>query len=313
MDGSVNLAAEIDALFKLPLAQFTAARNALATRLQKTGQNADADRVKALRKPPVSAWVVNQLYWRSRGPFERLLTSSAELRRAQAGRLAGKPLGVHEPLKAHRDALNELSRQALVFLSQEGHAPHPDVLRRVTLDLQGLAARIGGDGDAASLGRLTADVDAPGFETLAALVPKGTAHPSGRKASRVLSFPPGRHAGAAERPSSSAARDEARRALARAQRAAAKKAVVDAGRALAAARKDAGKAEITMKEAAARLKAAERDRDRAAGLLDKASAKADAARTAARRAAAAAADAAQAVEDAERVLKGVRETLSDEA
>jgi len=52
---------EIDALFKLPLGEFTPARNALAARLKKAGEQAEADAVKALPKPSVAAWVVNQL------------------------------------------------------------------------------------------------------------------------------------------------------------------------------------------------------------------------------------------------------------
>ena len=52
-----NLENEIDALFVLPLADFTGARNALTARLKKDGRADDSERVKSLRKPPVSAWV----------------------------------------------------------------------------------------------------------------------------------------------------------------------------------------------------------------------------------------------------------------
>ena len=59
---------DIDELFKLPLAEFIGARNELATRLKKSGQANDANLVKTLAKPSVSAWTVNQLYWKpSRG------------------------------------------------------------------------------------------------------------------------------------------------------------------------------------------------------------------------------------------------------
>ena len=43
---------EIDALFRLPLTEFTAARNALATQITKAGRAAEAKRVKSLPKPP---------------------------------------------------------------------------------------------------------------------------------------------------------------------------------------------------------------------------------------------------------------------
>ena len=46
---------EIDALFRLPLAEFTSARNALASRLKKDGRANDAERVKLLTNPSISA------------------------------------------------------------------------------------------------------------------------------------------------------------------------------------------------------------------------------------------------------------------
>jgi hypothetical protein len=88
---------EVDALFKLPLGEFTSARNALAAELKKAGRPAEASAVKALVKPSVSAWVVNQLYWRHRGLFDRLVAAGDKMRHAQAaqgtGDSASKPSG----------------------------------------------------------------------------------------------------------------------------------------------------------------------------------------------------------------------------
>src|ERR1041384_90963 len=57
---------EVDALFKLPLAEFTSARNDLAARLKREGRANDSNFVKALAKPSISAWAVNQLHWNHR-------------------------------------------------------------------------------------------------------------------------------------------------------------------------------------------------------------------------------------------------------
>ena len=70
---------EIDALFTLPLAEFTSARNTLATRLKKEGRSHDADRVKLLGKPSISAWTVNQLYWEHRDAFDELIATGKRL------------------------------------------------------------------------------------------------------------------------------------------------------------------------------------------------------------------------------------------
>src|SRR5687767_3279222 len=82
-----DLSAEIDPLFQLPLAEFTGARNALAARLKKEGRSVEAERVKALLKPPAPAWAVNQLYWQDPKSFETLLATGERIRRAQTGKL----------------------------------------------------------------------------------------------------------------------------------------------------------------------------------------------------------------------------------
>src|SRR6185436_8887237 len=81
---------EVDALFKLPLAEFTGARNNLAARLKREGRANDSNRVKALAKPSLSAWAVNQLHWKHREAFDRLLVTSQRFRQAShtAGRIA---------------------------------------------------------------------------------------------------------------------------------------------------------------------------------------------------------------------------------
>jgi hypothetical protein len=51
-----DIGAEIDALFRGSLDEFTGARNALAKRLKNEGQMLDAERIKALVKPAWPAW-----------------------------------------------------------------------------------------------------------------------------------------------------------------------------------------------------------------------------------------------------------------
>src|SRR5262245_59519642 len=100
-------APDIDALYKLPLTEFTASRNALAGRLKKAGRTEDGDRVKALVKPSGPAWAVNQLYWQQRQLFERLIDSGDRLRKAQASKLAGRSGDIRGALDALRETLSE--------------------------------------------------------------------------------------------------------------------------------------------------------------------------------------------------------------
>ena len=161
---------DIDALFALPLAEFTSARNALAARLKQSGRADEAHRVKALSKPPVSAWAVNQLYRRHRKEFDRLIAAGQRFRQAQASQIAGKASDIRGPLDARREALLELSHLAAAVLRDADHNPTPDTMRRIATTLEAMSA-YGSLPDTSRPGYLTADLDPPGFESLAALTP----------------------------------------------------------------------------------------------------------------------------------------------
>jgi hypothetical protein len=165
-----HLETELDALFRLPLAEFTSARNALAAQLKKSGRGNDASYVKSLGKPPVSAWTVNQLYWDHREAFNELLSSGERFHKAQSSRSAGKVADMREALDARRKALAHLSDLATSLLQSAGNNPTLDTIRRITTTLEALSADTL-QTEAQRLGRLTKDVDPPGFETLASFVP----------------------------------------------------------------------------------------------------------------------------------------------
>src|ERR1044072_8265962 len=164
-----NIDDEIDSLSRLPLAEFPSARNTLAVRLKKEGRPNDADRVKLLAKPPISAWTVNQLYWNHRKAFDQLMASGKRLRPAQKLRLAGKVAGMRDSLDARREALVQLSELATELLHEAGSNSPPDTLRRVTTTLEAMSAHaLLPDGP--TPGRLSQDLDPPSFDSLASLM-----------------------------------------------------------------------------------------------------------------------------------------------
>lgn len=169
MKNGGKLKDEVDDLFKLPLAEFIDARNALAKRLKQSGQADDANLVKTLTKPSVSAWTVNQLYWNHRVAFDRLLAAGQRFHKAQGSGLAGKVADLRGSLDARREALTRLSELAESLLSDAGHNPSPDTIRRVTTTLEAISAHAS-VADGPTLGRLSQDVDPPGFELLASFV-----------------------------------------------------------------------------------------------------------------------------------------------
>ena len=166
-----DVEAELDELFALPLEEFTAARNQLASRLKGAGQAESAERVRELRKPSVPAWAVNQLARREPEALGRLVEAGERLRQAQAAALAGGDAGaVREATAAERDAARELTRLAERVLEDAGRKTTQAVVERISRTLRAAAI----DEEAAPLlarGQLTGEVDSPGFTAVASIAP----------------------------------------------------------------------------------------------------------------------------------------------
>lgn len=231
-----NLDTDIDALFQLPLADFTSARNELAGRLKKLGREMDAERVKSLAKPPAPAWAVNQLYWQDPKAIDRLLAVTERIRKAQTGQV--KNADIRELLDEKKRMMAELMDRASAILSDAGHAASPDAMRRVSATLESLAVW-GKTEDAAKAGRLTADLDPPGFDALAAMMGGGKI-----KSAQVLSF---RARKPAEDPAAARAR--------------ARESVQEAEKALREARREAERAQAALAKAQARTAAVEKQKE----------------------------------------------------
>src|SRR5947208_15486410 len=158
---------DINELFKAPLTEFITARKALAARLKKNGSASEAEGVRALAKPSISAWTVNQLYWRHLEAFDELIATGQRFRNAQA---SGKMVNMREALDARREALSHLSDLAIEVLRDAGHNPSLDTLRRIATTLEAVSAYTSLS-DGPSLGRLTEDIDPPGFDSLGSFAP----------------------------------------------------------------------------------------------------------------------------------------------
>jgi hypothetical protein len=158
---AVPLDREIDDLFQLPLAEFTRARNALI----KTVRGADATRVRTLGKPTVVAWAVNQVYWRARATFDRLMKAGDRLRHAQIAALTGKSADLRDANDAHRTALGDAVKEAERIASNAGSHPAPDALMR-TFEALSLAKD-----PPEHPGRLSGALQPAGFEALAGVTP----------------------------------------------------------------------------------------------------------------------------------------------
>ena len=166
-----ELESELDDLFGRSLDEFIGARNELAKRLRKAGQEDAAASVQALKKPSVPVWAVNQLARRYADDVQVLVDAGSRLRKAQeqAFRGGGRD-AVREATTAERDASRTLTRRAQELLAEEGRP----VTRAVTDRVGSLLRAASVTPEAAALlaaGRLTEEVESTGFGAVAGIAP----------------------------------------------------------------------------------------------------------------------------------------------
>jgi hypothetical protein len=215
--------------------------------------------VKSLAKPSISVWAVNQLYWRHRDEFEKLIAAGQRFRRAHTSR-TGKAGELNEALADRRDALNRLSDLASGLLRDAGHSPTLDTMRRIATTLEAMSAYAVLPEDQAA-GRLTKDLDPPGFESLAPFI--RAVATTRRPDETARASPPSKSAGAAitTRPDSATIKEahhveESRKA----KLAAAKLAAQNARKSLADAQAKVRSLEKAQQKADAEVKSAEKQK-----------------------------------------------------
>src|SRR5258706_4724508 len=175
---------EIDRLYQLPLEEFTPARNVLAK-----GAGGEAARVRALSKPPVAAWAVNQLYWRKTEVWNALLAAAENAQRVQRAVLAGRAGDVRAAGKVHDDAVEKAVRATLALLDEAGHPATDQTKHAIGTTLLALP------GDEPP-GHLSRTLQPAGFAILTGLsVAAGAgrpANPAPRRSASSTATPPSR-------------------------------------------------------------------------------------------------------------------------
>ena len=174
------MADPVAGLFTLPLGEFTAARDRLAAKLRADGEADGAREVKALRRPTVAAWVVNQLAHRHGAALRRLIDAGTALGRVQRQTLRGGDADtLRAAAKRRQDALRELRGLAAPILRDAGSLAHlDDVLATLeAASVDAAAARL------VTAGRLEKELPRPsgfGDAPTLALVPPPAKRPAPR-------------------------------------------------------------------------------------------------------------------------------------
>ena len=138
-----DLASAAEELYALPPGDFTAARDERVAQARTSGNRDLARAIGALRRPAVSAWLVNQLVREAGDQVGELLTLGESLRQAQQD-LAGEQ--VRELSVQRRRLVTTLVAEAKRLAERDGRTAGLQVEREVEATLQAALA----DADAAA-------------------------------------------------------------------------------------------------------------------------------------------------------------------
>jgi hypothetical protein len=161
-----DLDTQIDALYQLPLSEFTSARRALA----KTLSGEQARQVRALKKPTAVPWTVNQVYWKARSVYDAAMKAGHSLRTAQIATLQGKKADVRAATDTHRRAIAAAVHQAVRVASTAGLKPNTEQLARM-FEAVSLAAA-----PPPAPGRFLEVIAPSGFDALTGVTPARRVH-----------------------------------------------------------------------------------------------------------------------------------------
>jgi hypothetical protein len=229
---------DIDRLYQVPPAQFVAERNALAKRA-----GARAAEIRALPKPTLPVWAVNQLHWQRPDVYRALVDAAGNLRATHKAVLAGKRGDLRAASRVHEEALDAALKATLAIAAQDGTPPSDAARQAIGTTLRALPA-----GDPP--GRLREALKPGGFEMLAGLPAGGRVVPAPAPSARAGARASGAKSARGE---TAPARKIDKAALARAQ-----KAADAAARALTAAEQAARREEFEAARAVRELEKAQR-------------------------------------------------------
>ena len=149
-------AERVDALYGLPLEEFTRGRDELAKELREAGRRDEGAWVKGLAKPTAAAWLANQLARSQKKETKALIQAGERLREAQEVLLSGG--GGRDKMRTARAAESKAVRalldRASGFLDHGGRSPSRSSLDKVEQTLHAVAID-DGTRAAFALGRLT--------------------------------------------------------------------------------------------------------------------------------------------------------------
>ena len=210
--------AYLDQLFETTPEEFVATRNGLVAKLNALGKNQVASELKALGRPTVPVWAINQLARREPDKVAALLDAANQLRSTQARALRNKTSAdqLRAAAQAEREALRTLLRSAQEFLREANRPDTPGLLGRVESTLHAHAVGNSADRELLRRGQLSREALALGFAGL--LGSPGAAVATRQAEAAAVQGPVLRHQARAKQRAAQQAANRLKGAASRAQR-----------------------------------------------------------------------------------------------
>jgi hypothetical protein len=165
-----SLPEEVDELFAAQLDAFTSARDEVAGALKEQGRSDDAKRVKALKKPTLGAWAVNQVARRHHHDLAELLDVTDRIKDA------GTPQEVRAAVAERHRLARDLVDAAQKILEESGHSAGAGTLQQVMRTLY--AAHSGEERERIARGTLERPLESSGFDVAPGLSLESPEEPS---------------------------------------------------------------------------------------------------------------------------------------
>jgi hypothetical protein len=124
-DQSSSIPEQAIDLFAEPLDRFTPARNELAKELKEKGQKPEAEKVRALRKPNLAAWAINQLARSRQQEVAEVLDVTERIT------VASSPQEVREAIQERHRRVRALVDAAEKILEKSEHSAGAGTLQQV--------------------------------------------------------------------------------------------------------------------------------------------------------------------------------------
>jgi hypothetical protein len=150
----------IQELYSLPLEDFTSGRNELADELKAEDDKDGAAQVRALKKPSVAAWAVNQVARRYADDVSELASLRESLRSP------GSAKNMRAASNRRHQLISDLVEKAQGILEEAGNAASSQTLAKVSSTLYGATDE---QWDALESGTITRELEASGFDDAAEL------------------------------------------------------------------------------------------------------------------------------------------------